>query len=374
MFWTKKSLGRRGHSLLMVSFFWIICVLLVFDKFGYEINQFNAKIRVFFKHGTIEVRSFDAEGLPYSRSAKYSNGFISPFYVVHYGLVYSEVYKDTAVTSGVHWNFDGTIKVWNVPPKEVKREFFINSADWVAKNVTLLDDNYHLFYNVDWNYKGYPNGGLRAPWYSGLTDAYAMILMLRAYDVNKNDKYLEVAKKLYQSVLTPYEQGGSLTELDGYPWVEEYVDSRVTDRDKFPYVLNGMIYATYGIISYENFFQVHDGYSEKLLESIMHNLEKFDKNGWSFYDLVGNASNMKYHRVHVSLLEEMNELFDGTDNLGVLDQLYEKWRSTSIDPGYYWLLNANKTFAFYHFVTFLVVSILFFPLVVFLIYKVVVWN
>lgn len=362
---------RRKVLLFFVSIIWSALVVFAFNRFAYEIDGFNASVRIFLKHGTTEVRSFDADGLPYSRSAKYSNGFVSPFYVVHYGLIYSESVKGNEDFDGAHWGFDETTEMWNVPPSNIKEEFFISSADWVVENISLLSGKYHLVYNFDWTYQGYPNGGLKAPWYSGLTDAYAIILMLRAYDVTGHNEYLNVAERLYQSTVAPFEQGGSLTELDGSPWIEEYVDPSVFRSADMAFVLNGMVYATYGIIAYERFSMISDGYSEESIKSIVHNLKKFDKNGWSYYDLIGNPANIKYHRIHVALLEEMIGLVDSdSGKIAVLTEMHQKWKSSSNNLGYFWLLNANKSIAYYHFIAALVISASLFPLLTLLICKV----
>ena len=64
----------------------------------------------------------------------------------------------------------------------------------------------HLLYDFDWPYAAYPDGKLKAPWWSGLTDAYATTLLLRAWDCFGDQRYLDTAKQLYSSAISPVEK------------------------------------------------------------------------------------------------------------------------------------------------------------------------
>lgn len=80
---------RKRLILFVVAF---VAVTAAFNFFAYEINQFNAKLRVLVRTGELGLRAFDDRGMPVSRNARTGEDFVSPFYVVHYGLIYSDIH------------------------------------------------------------------------------------------------------------------------------------------------------------------------------------------------------------------------------------------------------------------------------------------
>jgi len=351
------------RGLILIGFIiWFFIVSFTFNRFAYEIDQFNSKFRNLLKNKKFTLREFDESGIPYSISPKYNEKFVSPFYVVHYGLIYSNSYKERHKYNGLHWNFNETLELWNEKPLKVKN--FIALSDWIVQNIKEINGKFHLVYSFDWIYKGYPNNLLRAPWYSGLTDAYSLLLLLRAYDVSRDVKYLDAADKLYMSSISLISEGGSLNFLNDKPWIEEYIDPKVKEYDRLPYVLNGMIYATYGIIAYESFRNMENGYSRKLIESIFSNLEKFYNNGWSYYDLIKTSANLKYHRIHKGLLTELinftKKRYFG-DNKTLLDKAQKillAWEKSCNNLGLYYILYGEKSFTYWHFVAFYIFVLL----------------
>jgi hypothetical protein len=67
--------------------------------------------------------------------------------------------------------------------------------------------NTHILYHFTYPYKGTSQGFLLAPWHSGLTDAVAIKLLLRAYVVTNDKRYLDEASHSHNSVLGPIEKG-----------------------------------------------------------------------------------------------------------------------------------------------------------------------
>lgn len=349
--------NRKGFIFFAL---WFSLLFGAFNFFAYEINQANAALRLFVKTGTWEIRRFDDQGLPISTSARVGE-FISPFYVVHYGLAYSEGLG----AKGLQWRSDPSMEYWNKPPEEHSQEtninYFKNSADWVIKNITFHKGQAHLLYDFDWPYSNYPNEGLSAPWWSGLTDGYAIILLLRAYDYFGDLKYYKMAESLYESVLTPVNQGGSTLTLNGCDWIEEYVDPELANKD-MSFVLNGMVYATYGIEAFESNFIDSDGNkkSPSLYRCIEKNIRIFDLGGWSYYDGIGNPANIKYHFINYAIFLDMVNLekISGAE----LEKAYESWKLGFDNPGIFYTIYGPVSIAYYHFIfTFLV--FLFAPLV-----------
>jgi hypothetical protein len=181
--------------------------------------------------------------------------------------------------------------------------------------------NTHILYHFTYPYKGTSQGFLLAPWHSGLTDAVAIKLLLRAYVVTNDKRYLDEASHLYNSVLGPIEKGGSLiVDEAGNPWIEEYVARNNTN---FPFVLNGMIYATLAVMEYEEFMKLGNRMGKKLIQGIKSRLQEFDAHYWTWYDLVGTLANIKYHRIHIALL---NIMYQKTGELYFLETA-SRWKS-----------------------------------------------
>ena len=343
-----------SHKKTLFFIIWIILVSFIFNKYAYNIFEFNTKVRVFIKEGKTSHRIFDEKGLPISYSARIGE-FQSPFYVVHYAIIYSENIDYENKSNNKIWREDPSLNYWNVYPdlNNIKKNEsnFKNSVDWLVENVDYsLNGNAHYLYNFDWPYEGFNNGKLESGWWSGLTDAYAIIPLLRAYEIYGDEKYYNVASDLYESSLTNYEEYGSLTYLNGDPWIEEYMDKNITKQNKLPYVLNGMVYSTFGISAFESLDPVNNkNISKDLFESIAENVDSYNYNGWSHYDLYKNSNNIKYHLVHTALLKYLIEE-EGIDEFETsVNELSEKWLSTSKNPGFYYILYGNRVLSYYHF-------------------------
>ncbi|MCG6542264.1 D-glucuronyl C5-epimerase family protein [Pseudomonas sp. KSR10] len=345
--------GRLGFAAL-----WIALVLAFFNYFAYEVEAFNAAVRVFVKSGSSEIRSFDEDGLAVSNSPKIGE-FISPFYVVHYGLIYSDGLMD----QGEHWYSDPSVAFWNIHPpivSQAKRiEYFRKSADWLVLNASQYRGHTHLVYMFDWPYKNYPNGILKSPWWSGLTDAYAIVLLLRAHEYFQDNRYYILAQQLYNSVLASTDTGGSLSDLNGCPWIEEYVDPRV-DSSSMSFVLNGMVYGTYGIHAFEEYSKLPSSLSmnKNLLSCIRENIEVFDKGYWSNYDAINNSANIKYHGINYALIKDLKNKYPEVFTLDGFDDVVSSWEVGVQNAGLFYLLDGPRSLSYYHFVAMILISII----------------
>lgn len=336
---------------------WLVVCLFVFNKCAYEISQANAKIRILVTQQKLALRSF-VDGIPVSYSSKHES-FVSPFYVVHYGIYFSEGME----ASGRHWEPQKTLKYWNVKPERDllnEKQYYFNAAiAWLKENKKTHKGHLHFLYNFDWKYRSHPEGGLSAPWWSGLTDGYAIILMLRAYDRSQDKEYLDIARELYLSTTAKIEEGGSLNALNGCPWIEEYVDPRI-EPGRLSHVLNGAVYAAYGVEAYEQHSEVKSDQvpSEKLYACIKSNVEIFDRGIWSNYDALGNSANIKYHRINFFLLKNMIDSGKIAPTKSIQDTL-NRWEIGVKNPGYGYIKSGPKTTAYYHYVGMFFVVLIF---------------
>ncbi len=310
--------------LFFVLFFSTSWMLTKYDK---ELSEFNAKLTNLLRGNDFALRTFTKNGIPISNFARLGKKAISPFYVVHYGLIYSDDLAHPPEYDYL-WKYNNSTKFWNVPPDEkyITEKNFYSAADWVVQNITKDNtNNYHLLYNFNWPYKHLEGGILKAPWHSGLTDGMALTLLSRAYILTHKNKYKEAAYKLYDSVINDKKNGGSTIYLENKDaWIEEYVVSDLPDN-KQPRVLNGMIYSTFGVYFFEKTFVIKDKKYKIYLQSIRNHINRFDLGYWTAYDLIGTMANNKYHQVHLGLLDDLYDL----TNDSYYASLRTKWNNYS---------------------------------------------
>ena len=302
---------------LFFSSFWIL------DVFDEEVSEFNGKLANFLRGNDFALRSFTAKGIPISNFGRLGIKAISPFYVAHYGLIYSNKLTHSPKYNYL-WKYNNSIEFWNIPPnsKDITEKNFYYAVDWILENMSKdVNGVYHLMYNFDWYYRYLKGGVLKAPWHSGLTDSMALSLLIRAYILTNDDKYKIAANRLYKAVILTREDGGSTIVLkDSNIWIEEYVATFLSDSNQ-PRVLNGMISASFSIYFYEKTFNVQNPYYLAYFESIRANIHRFDLGYWTAYDLIGTVANYKYHKIHLGLLKDLHLL---TNDQYYLD-LHEKW-------------------------------------------------
>lgn len=343
----RYALFGRCRISILVMLSLMIATMAAVTRYEREIDDFNAKARTFLVSGEFRLRQFDENGIPISYTARKPNGFQSPYYVVHYGLIYSEAADSMSTSVDALWFHDPSIASWDIPPPQmhINRENFLTAADWVVNNLSNYQGHAHLLYDFDWSYPGLQGGELSAPWWSGLTDGYAILLLLRAYDVTAEEKYAEAAAKLYESVLAKVEDGGSLLTLSNDTlWIEEYVVSGLP-AELQPRVLNGMIYSYLGVRAFEAQFPASSRqFAPRLLDSIRLNLDEFDMGWWVAYDLLGNPTNLKYFEITLGQLKLLARISGQDAFLEVYDE-WRDYRSWWMPLAVKWLLNGHFSYA-----------------------------
>jgi hypothetical protein len=331
----------RGNIVALVFSGAIACA--IFNFLAPNILEVNASLRAFVITGRFSSVDFEYNGLPTLRSARVGD-YRSPFYVVHYGLQYSEACRArVAAQNTYHWSQDPTRKHWHASPLSPTIERFRVSVEWLIDKVKRdVRGNAHIYYDFDWPYPNHPGGWLRAPWYSGLTEAHAITLFLRAYDCFGDKRYEKVAGELYRSVVRPLTEGGSLGQLNGGLWIEEYVD-RSVDPESLSQVFNGAVYSYFGVEAYERYANA-PVFGSSLLKSISSNYRVFDDGFWSFYDTVGSKANLKYHRVNLALLTDPR-----LQGVQVTPTVLQRWTVGATVPVLFYGINGPSGVAKWHF-------------------------
>ncbi|VDK32697.1 unnamed protein product [Gongylonema pulchrum] len=161
---------------------------------------------------------------------------------------------------------------------------------------------------------------LPAGWHSAMAQGHALSVLVRAYAVTNDTKYLNVAKRALQLFRTAAAKGGVLNELFGHAWFEEYPTTPGT------FVLNGFLYSLIGLYDISQIARTGaaaatvphavDLAAEAAalfstgLESLRIFLPLFDTGSGTLYDLrhlglktAPNLARWDYHSVHIYLLK-----------------------------------------------------------------------
>jgi len=187
-----------------------------------------------------------------------------------------------------------------------RRTKFLLSADWLCSN---LEPNNHglavWHHHFDWEYRD----TLKSPWYSGLAQGQGISLLVRAHQESGDVRYLVAARRALASFCAPVAEGGvAFTDAAGDLWFEEYIVSPPT------HILNGFIWAAWGV--YDYFLATQDLSTKQLftraVQTLLHNLDRYDLGFWSLYEQSGNRLPMVasrfYHQLHIVQLRIMHRL------------------------------------------------------------------
>lgn len=158
---------------------------------------------------------------------------------------------------------------------------FITQATYFLDHGRLIEDDIFLWeYNFPFEMRNY----LSAPWRSALAQGQGISVCLRAYGINKDERYIDAALRAFKSFrYNAHEHhGGVLDNSNGYTWLEEYIVMPPN------HVLNGFIWALWGVRDYASFFD--DAYAWDLwhscIKTLKENLHHYDIGFWTTYDLV----------------------------------------------------------------------------------------
>ena len=194
---------------------------------------------------------------------------------------------------------------------------FMQLADW---SIASQDESgrWNNFFHV------YPNNP-----YSAMAQGEGASFLIRAYLQTSDEKYIDAAKKAIDFMLKPVEEGGTTLYAENDIFFKEYTH--------LPVVLNGWIFAWWGLYDYSLIAKDCGSYSQILqqsCETIIRYLPLFNTRYWSKYDLSNRLTSPFYHRLHIAQMQAMFQLtdiaiFDEYANLWTrqLDNPINKWRA-----------------------------------------------
>ena len=149
--------------------------------------------------------------------------------------------------------------------------------------------------------------GLDTRWISGLSQSQGISVLVRAYLLTKEDRYLVQSRKALEPLLVPIEKGGVASRLsDGSFFIEEY------PLKKPKHVLNGFLSAVFGIVDLHRVAPCRRTKAavDDCWATLEANIAHWDLNGWSAYDLHNcgragprNFATASYHSFHIVQLK-----------------------------------------------------------------------
>jgi len=250
---------------------------------------------------------FDSDGVPMLDYKGNVGVQYNPNAVAQYALGYYDLFLDTR--------------------DPAYAQIFLKQADWFVKDIRVIDGDIGLWeYKFDFEY----HEGLKAPWRSALAQGQGISVLVRAYSLTKNEKYLAVAAKAFKSFEHGIDEPGGVTyvDKDGYTWFEELIFDPPT------HVLNGFIWALWGV--YDYYLATKNEKALRLfregVRTLEDNIAKYDIGFWSVYHLIPTKLKMivstYYQRLHIVQLEAMycltgKEVFK--DYADKWKEYYSKW-------------------------------------------------
>jgi len=244
----------------------------------------------------------DKEGIPYTIRGKAKN--YTPIATIQYGLMLFDLISKNCDT-------------------ENNKNKLLSCINWLDERQEIFKDSivWGTIKNVQYNL---PEG-----WVSGMSQGQAISLYLRAYQLFEEEKYLETAKKIFNSFKYDYKDGGfKRIDNNGFIWFEEYPTSKPS------YVLNGFIYSIWGILDLYRVTNKQDAKElwESCVGTLIANLHKYDIWYWSIYDQLKEQLVSYYYQknVHIPIIKIMYEL-TGKE---VFNKYAIKWEKNLNNPAH----------------------------------------
>lgn len=282
----RKILGMRFRTLKIFFLMLVLCLV------SYCINILNITRSVSVAKELIspyplvavhpwvyEKLSLDREGIPRHKIA--DRLYYHPTRIAQYAL---ELYK-----------------YYYVNGAQQAKEKFLRQAQWLVENFNGYGKTNLPAWQILFDYS---SRNAKAPWVSAMTQGLCMEVMLEAYSLTGDPRYLKTAQEAIRIFFYNIEVGGVRNYLeDGNVWLEEYP----TSPDS--HVLNGFIYTLASIYDYWCF--LGDREAENLFKqgilSLKKHLKNYDLGYISLYDQFPRqkASDYEsnyargYHFIHV---------------------------------------------------------------------------
>lgn len=141
--------------------------------------------------------------------------------------------------------------------------------------------------------------------YSAMAQGESISVLVRAYKLTQDSKYLDAAIKAVNLMNTPVESGGVCIKEEHGIILEE-----------FPYlkpnsVLNGWVFGLWGLydLSLAAKCELAEDLLLQTLESLKNHLKDYDGGFWSYYDSKKAIAGEFYHDLHIAQLKALEITF-----------------------------------------------------------------
>lgn len=175
---------------------------------------------------------------------------------------------------------------------------FLKAALWLEHNTEEIGRTGMLGWAIPFSIR---TPKIEAPWFSALTQAQGISVLIRLYETEKRPETLDTLKMLIEPLLTDIASGGMLyQDNQGNSFFEEAGNI---------HILNGCLTCLYSL---QEFLSIER--DERLIQvcgKVQRTLEKwlpeFDTGYWSKYSvgLRFNVSDLHYHQLHIKQLNEL---------------------------------------------------------------------
>ena len=144
---------------------------------------------------------------------------------------------------------------------------------------------------------------LKTPWPSSMAQGFGLGVMIQAYNLTNDYRYLDAGRLALNSYEVDIENGGIRNTWDGYVHYEEYADVN-------SHVLNGYIFSLGGLYYY--YKNTNDEKDYKLfiegVNSLSVKLKDYDAGFTSFYSLIPHTGQYPYDSANGSRPDHYHEL------------------------------------------------------------------
>lgn len=239
---------------------------------------------------------FDYNGIPLLNYHGIIGKQYNPIAIIQFGLGNYNLYKKTN--------------------QEQCKGRFLKVVNWLVDNLEQNQCGHWVWnHKFDWEYFQV----LKNPWYSALSQGQGLSILARAYQETKDEKYLQAANKVFQTLVIDIKNGGvKHIDKNGYIWLEEYLVEPPS------HVLNGFVWALWGVYDYYKLTKDDRALElyNQCLKTIKDNLYQFDIGFWSKYDLsksfLRTIASKFYHNLHIVQLEVLYRLTN--------DEFFKEWK------------------------------------------------
>jgi heparosan-N-sulfate-glucuronate 5-epimerase len=175
------------------------------------------------------------------------------------------------------------------------KDQFLVQANWLVENARQKEKFSVWECKFDWEFYG-----MTSPFVSAMAQGEGVSVLIRAFNLSRNTKFLDVANSAINAFKVEMSLGGvKYTDNDGFAWFEEYADENAESSK----VLNGFIFALFGLYeSFEFNTEAQDLFWQGA-NTLISNLHRYDTGSWSRYDLVKCTATKDYHHLHIKQLE-----------------------------------------------------------------------